>query len=125
MQELFLVVPLVDGATGIQAFVALQADQVGVEDLGHHLGDLGLTDPGGTFDEEWAEESLGQMDPGSDRAFRDVTAGLEGLLDADDVDVHLTSVASLVSASGSACLYGMPGAADTPGIRYPETIVMR
>ena len=46
MQHLLRVVPLVERGVGVEPFVALQADQLGAQDLGQHFGDLGLADPG-------------------------------------------------------------------------------
>ena len=49
-EQLALVVPLVDRGIGVEAFVALQADQAGAEDGGQGLGGLGLADAGLAFD---------------------------------------------------------------------------
>ena len=61
-QQLALVVPLVDGGGHIQPFVALQADEPGVENDGEGLGDLGLADAGLTLDEQGAFQIEGERD---------------------------------------------------------------
>ena len=49
-QQLLLVVPLVERAGLVEPFVALQADQFGVQKFGEDLGDLGLAGAGGALD---------------------------------------------------------------------------
>jgi hypothetical protein len=51
-KELLLVVPLVERARLVEALVALQAYQVGREQAGQDLGDLGLACARGPFGEE-------------------------------------------------------------------------
>ena len=45
VEQLPGVVPVVEGVRDVDALVALEADQAGAEDVGHHLGELGLADP--------------------------------------------------------------------------------
>ena len=46
------IVPLVDRARDIEAFVALQADQLSIERGGENLGDLGLADARLAFEKQ-------------------------------------------------------------------------
>ncbi len=50
--HLALVIPFVHGRCDVQAFVALQADQLAAEDLRQHLGDLGLAYAGFAFQKQ-------------------------------------------------------------------------
>src|SRR3954469_57561 len=66
VEELARVVPLVQGAGGIEALVALEPDEVGGEDRREGLGDLRLADPGRPLDEEGLLQDLGEMERGGD-----------------------------------------------------------
>ena len=70
-------VPLVDGAGGVEALVALQADEAAAEGLGQRLGDLGLADPGLAFEEERPSELQRQEDDGGEPAAGDVAGAGE------------------------------------------------
>ena len=75
-------VPLVGGLVDAEAFVALDADQLGAERLGERLGQLGLADAGFTFQEERSLEGEGEEGGGGEAAVGDVVLpGQEG----DDV----------------------------------------
>ena len=86
-QELLLVVPLVEGLRLVQPLVALQADQPGVEHLGHRLGQLRLAGAGRAFDQDRLAEPLGQVHDAGDpfvgevgdpsQSFTDDCGGLE------------------------------------------------
>jgi hypothetical protein len=52
VEELLLVVPLVQRRRGVEALVALQADQVRPEHPRHDFRDLGLPDARVAFDEQ-------------------------------------------------------------------------
>ena len=71
-QQLLLIVPFVERARLVEAFVALEADQIGVEDFGEDLGDFGLACAGGTFDEQRLFEREGEEDRGLDAIVGDV-----------------------------------------------------
>ena len=60
-QQLALVVPLVNRMRGIQTFIALKADQVCVQYLCQRLGDLGLADASGAFQQQRTPQNLRQM----------------------------------------------------------------
>jgi hypothetical protein len=59
-EELARVVPLVQRVTDVEAFIALETNQIGAERGGHRSGKRGLTHAGFTFEEEWPFESEGQ-----------------------------------------------------------------
>ena len=59
-EKLALVVPLVKGSVLVEAFVALQADQLARMHGGERLGDLGLADAGLAFEKERALEEIHQ-----------------------------------------------------------------
>ena len=52
LENLARVVPLVHRVADVEAFVALQADQFGVERRRQHLGDFGLADAGFALEEQ-------------------------------------------------------------------------
>ena len=52
VQELTRVVPLVERLRGVDALVALEPDQLGVEDAGERLRELGLADAGLALEQE-------------------------------------------------------------------------
>ena len=66
VQELARVVPLVEGGRGVEAFVALQPDQVRPEQAGEHLGDLGLPHARMTLDEQRLAQLQREMQRGRD-----------------------------------------------------------
>jgi hypothetical protein len=51
-KELTLVVPFVNRRIGVEALVALQPDQPRLQHLSQCLADLGLADPGLTFEQQ-------------------------------------------------------------------------
>src|SRR5690606_12523865 len=56
-EHLARVVPLINRVRDVQSLIALQANQVGAEDRGQNLGDLGLADAGLAFE----QQRLGQL----------------------------------------------------------------
>ena len=60
LEQLARVVPLVDGVADVEAFVALQANQVGVERGGNRCRQRGLADAGLALEEQRASETQGQ-----------------------------------------------------------------
>ena len=81
VQELLLVVPLVERGGGVEPFVALQADQVGLEHARHDLGDLGLAHAGVAFDQQRLLRLHGQVHRGRHRRIGDVLGRFHQLLD--------------------------------------------
>src|SRR3546814_3704877 len=57
-EQLTLVVPLVNRRVGVEALVALQADQPSVVDLRQRLGDLGLADAGSAFQQDRTRQAF-------------------------------------------------------------------
>ena len=74
-EELALVVPLVERGVLVEPLVALQADQLGLVDLGERLRDLGLADAGLALDQQRPAEEVHQPQRGRKIAVGDV-AGL-------------------------------------------------
>ena len=58
------VVPFVERLRGIDPLVTLQADQPPAQQLSEHLRDLGLADPGLTFEQERLPEGEREVDRG-------------------------------------------------------------
>src|SRR3954468_792622 len=84
VEELARVVPLVQGAGGVEAFVALEPDEVGGEDRRERLGDLGLAAPRRPLDEEGLLQDLGQMERGGNGGVGHVRFAGELLEDVRD-----------------------------------------
>jgi hypothetical protein len=72
-QQLFGVVPLVQGPGLVDALVALQTHQPCLSDLRHGLGELGLADSGRPFHKERLAQAVGEEDGRGDRGRREVT----------------------------------------------------
>ncbi len=66
VQELARVVPLVERGRGVEAFVALQPDQVRPEQPSEHLGDLGLAHARVPLDEQRLAQLQREMQGGRD-----------------------------------------------------------
>ena len=85
-QDLLRVVPLVEGAVGVEALVALQANQFGVEHARQHLGDVGLADARLSLEQDRLAELRGEHDGQRQRTVGDVVLrrerslhGLDGI----------------------------------------------
>ena len=63
-QELLLVVPLVERPGLVEAFVALQPDEVRAGGPADRLGELGLAHPGGALDQQRLLEGAGEIGRG-------------------------------------------------------------
>ena len=83
-QDLPRVVPFIDRRRHVQPLVALQADQIGIQDRRQHLGDLGLADPGLSLQEQRPVELHGQEHTGGQVAVGHVGAPLHRLLHGFD-----------------------------------------
>ncbi len=84
-QYLLGVVPLVERAGLVDAFVALQADQTGSGGLRDGAGQFGLADPGGAFHQQRLAEPVGEENGGRGGGIGQV-AGF-GQPPADVVDI--------------------------------------
>ena len=83
-QELLGVVPLVKGGGNVQPLVALEADELGVQEPGHHGGDLSLADAGATFDQEGTFQGLCKVDRRGNGGVGDVALRRESIEDVFD-----------------------------------------
>ena len=72
LEQLAGVVPLVDGVADVEAFVALQANQFGVERGGNRCGQRGLADAGFPLEKQRASETQGQKQRDSQTLVGDV-----------------------------------------------------
>ena len=88
VQELLRVVPLVQRLGGVETLVTLEPDQVGLQHLGHHLGDLGLAHARMPLDEERFLERHGEMHGHGNGGVRDVLRRLHHFLDLLDLGSH-------------------------------------
>ena len=107
-QELFLIVPFVKRARLVETLVTLQADEIGVENFGEHLGDFGLAGAGGTFYEQRLFERKRQEDRGLDALVGDIAGAREAVGDLFVGDVHALQRA--VELWGAAALEENPRA---------------
>lgn len=73
------VVPFVDGGGDVEAFVALQANQLSPEGLAQHLGDLGLADAGLALQEQRPAQAQRQVQSRGERPVGDISAGAQKL----------------------------------------------
>ena len=89
-QELALIVPLVERGVLVEAFVALQPDQLGAVHGGQRLGDFGLADAGFAFEQQRALEKFHQPQRGRDIAVGDVADGGELVGDVFAIEGHGT-----------------------------------
>ena len=99
VEELLGVLPLVQRLALVEPFVALQANQPPVGDLGQRLGQLGLADARRAFDEHRPSHALRQEHHGADAAVGDVAGVLEVLLDVLRRLEHLGSCLSELARS--------------------------
>ncbi|VBB41346.1 hypothetical protein TRIP_B10075 [uncultured Desulfatiglans sp.] len=79
VHELFGIVPLVEGGGGVQAFVALEADQIGLKEACHDDGDLRFPHPRLPLEEDGLFEAVREIQDGGKGAVCDV-AGFAELL---------------------------------------------
>ncbi len=80
-QHLARVVPLVERGCGIDALVALEADQAAAEDRGDGLRGLGLADAGGAFEQQRLAEREREIGGGREALAREVEGGAQRLLE--------------------------------------------
>ena len=77
LDHLSRVVPFVHRRCGVEALVALQADERAAEGPGQHLGDLGLADAGLAFEKQRATKLQREEDAGGEPAIAEVVVLLE------------------------------------------------
>ncbi len=70
---------------GVEALVALQSDERGLEESGQHLGYLGLPHPRLSLEEERPAQLQGEVDGDGQAAIGDVLALVERFLDGGNV----------------------------------------
>jgi hypothetical protein len=89
LEHLLGVVPLVDCMVDIQSLVALKADQLGVEQGCHRLGNLSFADTGFAFQQQRLTEAQGEEQGGPQAAVGNIGAPAQGFLDlVDRLDVR-------------------------------------
>ena len=84
-QHLSRVVPLVEGRQGVEAFVALQPDEAGVEHLGQHLRAFGFADTGRALDEKRLVEGENQLQGSRERIVDEKSSRSEPFPDGSSV----------------------------------------
>ena len=90
VEKLPRIVPLVERLPGIDPLVALEPDQLRVDDTGQRLADLRLADPGLPLEEQRAAHREGEEDRGREPAVRQIGLAREGTLDVfDGFEQHL------------------------------------
>src|SRR5215510_6250683 len=104
MQQLFRVVPLVKRSSGVETFVALQANEFRAECLCQRLCDLRFTDSGGTFDQQWLTERHRQIKRGGDRRIGDVDLLFQQPLDLSHFFSQFDLLAAVIRSKSSAVL---------------------
>ena len=72
LEQLARVVPLVHRVADVEAFVALQANQIGIERRGDRCGQRGLADAGFALEKQGASEAQGQKQRNSQALVGDV-----------------------------------------------------
>ncbi len=87
VQQLAGIVPLVQRGRCVEPFVTLQADEIGPQQTGEHLGDLGLPHPGVPFHQQRFAQLEREMERGGDRRVGDVGLAVELLEELGDA-VH-------------------------------------
>ena len=91
-QKLLLIVPFVERARLVESFVTLQADELGVENFGEHLGDFGLAGAGGTFNQQRLFERERKKNRSLDALVGDVERALESVGDLLVGDFHRAEI---------------------------------
>ena len=101
MQHLPWIVPLVERGLRVEPLVALEADELGVQDAGEDLRDLGLAHPGVALDEERLAHLDREVEGGRHVRVGDVGLPLEGVHHRADRGFHrlLSDAATKRSAS--------------------------
>jgi hypothetical protein len=84
VEELAGVVPLVDGLGGVDALVALEAEELAARPAGEDLGDFGLADAGLALQQQRPAQAQGQEDGRGEALVRQVLVAGEGLADLFD-----------------------------------------
>ena len=79
------IIPFVHGRCGVEAFVALQADQRTAERAREHLGDFGLADTCLAFEKKWAAKLERKEHAGGEPAVGEVVVLLEQRDDGVDI----------------------------------------
>ena len=79
IEELLGVLPFVKRLALVEAFVTLKADHLEAERRGEHLGQVGLADAGGAFDQDGLAQFSCQVDDGGDSAAGDIIVFGESL----------------------------------------------
>ena len=82
VQQLFAVLPLVDGLRLVQALVALQAYERQIEHVRAGFGELGFAHPRRALDKHGLAQVVRQIDGGGDAIAADVAVFLKALLQA-------------------------------------------
>ena len=72
IEELLGVLPFVERLALVEAFVTLKADHLEAERCGQHLGQVGLADAGGAFDQDGLAQFTCQVDDGRDSPAGDI-----------------------------------------------------
>ena len=90
VQELAGVVPVVDGLAGVDALVALQADQLAAGPPAEHLGDLGLADAGLALEQQRSLQRQRQEDAGGQPVVGQVAVRAERLGDVGGAELGET-----------------------------------
>src|SRR5215467_11431446 len=88
-QKLALIVPFVERGVGVEAFVALQPDQLGVEQARDDFGQLGLADAGIALDQQGLAHLPREIDRSGDRGLGDISVAVHRLLQRAYVVVHV------------------------------------
>jgi hypothetical protein len=91
VEQLFGVLPFVEGLALVEPFIALKPGQLATGDVGECLGELGLAYPGRSFDEHGAAHARGEEHDGGDATVGDVARVPEPLLDLLDRLEHAGS----------------------------------
>ena len=108
-QQLLLVVPLVERARLVEPFVALEPDQLGVEQPGEHLPQLGLARPGRPFRQQRLLDRERQEERRLDARGGDVARGAEPLADALEHRLGARIVGETILRKGTDFDFDRPG----------------
>src|SRR5712671_7160829 len=90
-EQLALIVPFIQRGVLVEAFVALQADELGPMHGSQRLGDLGLADAGLALEQQRPLEVFHQPERRRDVAVGDVADGGEAVGDVFAVEGHWLS----------------------------------
>src|SRR5450755_3215388 len=84
MKDLLRVIPLVERVIGVEALIALEADETAAEVGGQHLGDLGLANAGLAFQEQRFSQREREKNRHRKRTVGDVAPAREQCFDFFD-----------------------------------------